>query len=269
MDLQALEHSTARWRAGEIGDAAYAGLYFLHWQAGSFGPRFASRRRRADPRPDPLAWFADTAALDAQDAANYLQAYFERYQFFGVVNNVPLALAAWLKGEWPLALCGHIPSPAEVLAMQVAGTRPVTVLSAWPRMLAPVLTKANAFAFMVHDLEHAWKFYHDPAMHRQQREFFRVLLAFLDAGRFDGYLADPVFAAKFDYVSSDMNTHSFHAALYLRAILLEFHLRREGLRFQYELSARAQDEVSDLLAELLGADCVAEMERRMIGEGGS
>lgn len=263
IDMQTLALTTARWRAGGISDAAYAGLYFLHWQAARHGPRFASRRRRADPRPDPIAWLEETADLEAHAVNAYLLRYFQRYQFFGVIDNVPAALAAWLKGEWPLTLCGHIPGPAEVLRMQTAGTRPVTVISAWPRLLAPVLGKPDAFAFMVHDLEHAFKFFHDPAMHREQREFFRALLAFLEAGRFDGYLADPVFAEKFAYASSDMNTHPFHAALYLRAILLELHLRREGLRRQWDLSAKAQDEVLILLRDLLGQGQVDAMERRI------
>ncbi len=262
--MENLKVSTARWQAGAIDDPSYAALYFLHWQAASHGKRFASRRHRADPRPDPDAWFWETIGLDASAVRDYLLGYFGRYQFLGIIGNVPVALAAWLNGEWPLTLCGHIPGPAEVLGMQVAGTRPVTVLSAWPRMLAPVLGKPNAFAFMVHDLEHAWKFFHDPGMHRQQREFFRALRKSFEAGRFDAYLRDPVFSAKFDYLSSDMNTHTMHASQFLRAILVEFHLRREGLQNPGRLSPAAREEVSALLAALLGADWLAEVERRMI-----
>ncbi len=259
-----LKHSVARWRAGEISDAAYAALYFLHWQVASHGKRFASRRDRNVPRPDPDAWFEETAAIDAQATDRYLLRYFGRYQFLGIIGNVPAALGAWLRREWPLTLCEHIPSPDDVLRMQVAGTRPVTLLSGWPRMQAPVLSKPNAFAFMVHDLEHAWKFYHDPEMHREQREFFRLLCESSDAGRFDAYLPDSVFKAKFDYLSSDMNTHTMHASQFLRAILVEFHLRQEGLRDPGSLSLAAREAVSVLLADLLGADWQAEVERRMI-----
>jgi hypothetical protein len=263
MELRALEQSTARWRAGVIGDAAYAGLYFLHWQAATHGRRFASRRSRTDPKPDASAWFQETRELKAKPLADYLSNYFRRYQFFGVISNVPHALAAWLQGDWPLTFCAYIPSPAEVLAMQVAGTRPVTVLSAWPRLLEPVLSKPNAFAFMVHDLEHAFKFFHDPAMHSQQRDFFQRLSTCIDEGQFDDYLNDPVFADKFDYLRSDMNTHAFHAGLYLRAILLEFHLRQAGERHPWELPPPVQNEVTALLVGLLGAECLDEMEKRM------
>ena len=264
MDLEDLPCTTGRWRAGEITDASYAALYFLHWQAATHGKRFASRRNRADPRPDPAAWFAETAFLGRVETQVYLQRFFERYQFFGVIGNVPVAMAAWLRDTWHLALCEHIPSPMEVLTMQVQGIRPVTVLSSWPRLLAPVLSKPNAFAFMVHDLEHAWKFNHCPHMHRQQREFFRLLSEFLRRGRFDAYLVDPAFVAKFEYLSSDMNTHVMHASQFLRAILMEFHLREEGALRADELSAYARDDVSALLASLFGEEWSAEVERRMV-----
>lgn len=264
MDLEKLNASTARWRAGEMADASYASLYFLHWQSALHGKRFASRRNRTDLRPDPGAWFDETSVLGAEELGAYLLNYFERYQFLGVIGNVPLALAAWLREEWPITLCEHIPSPVEVLKMQVEGNRPVTVLTAWPRMQAPVLNKPNAFAFMVHDLEHAWKFYHCPSMHRQQREFFRLLSITLENGHFDDYLRDPAFVAKFDYLSSDMNTHVMHASQFLRAIMMEFHLRKEGVQRPDELSRPARQGVSALLASLLGEEWLKEVERRML-----
>jgi hypothetical protein len=264
LDAVQLGHSYARWQASEISDASYAALYFLHWQSASHGKRFASRRHRSAPRPDATAWFAETAPLNWQQIKEYLLNYFEQYQFLGIIGNVPLALTAWLKGEWPLTLCGYIPSPSEVLAMQVQGTRPVTVISSWPRMMAPVLSKPNAFAFMVHDLEHAWKFFHDPTMHRQQRQFFYLLSECLEAGCFDQYLLDPIFLTKFDYLSSDMNTHVMHASQFLRAIVVEYYLRQENIQTPAELSATARQNIRTLMSDLLGAEWLLEVEKRMV-----
>ena len=264
MELTHLSHTIARWRTGEVDDPSYTALYFLHWQAASHGKRFASRRYKHDPRPNPSAWYEETAALARRQVRDYLLDYFERYQFFGIIGNVPTALAAWLRGDWPLTLCEHIPTSAEVLKMQVEGTRPVTVLSSWPRMLKPVLSKPNAFAFLIHDLEHAWKFFHNPDMHRQQKEFFCCLLEARANGQFDTYLNDAVFSTKFDYLISDMNTHTMHASQFLRAILVEFHLRREVVHHPNDLSQMAKDEVSNRMIALLGMDWVAEVEKRMI-----
>lgn len=264
MGMENLKFTTMRWRSGEMDDASYATLYLLHWQSSLHGKRFASRRRRTDPPPDPAAWLAESSVISGAGLNGYLLAYLERYQFFGIIGNVPVALACWLRKEWPLAFCERIPSPLEVLRMQVEGIRPVTVLSAWPRLLEPVLTKPNGFAFMLHDLEHAWKFYHCPKMHLEQRGFFHTLLCALERGCFDGYLLDPVFAIKFDYLSSDMNTHIMHASQFLRAILMEFHLRKENVKNPEALSREAREEVSALLVGLLGADWVGEVERRMV-----
>jgi hypothetical protein len=264
LDLTHLVQSIARWQAGEVDEPSYAGLYFLHWQVASHGKRFASRRNKADPRPDPSLWFEEISALDKQGVRHYLRGVFERYQFFGVIGNVPAALVAWLKLEWPLTLCGRIPGARDVLSMQAAGTRPVTVLSSWPRMLQPVLDKPNAFAFMIHDLEHAWKFFHEPGMHRQQREFFKLLLAALSAGLFEPYFHDPVFSAKFDYLSSDMNTHTLHAAQFLRAMLVEFHLRGENVHHPDHLTRAARNEVAAVMASLFGVNRSEDVLRRMV-----
>jgi hypothetical protein len=247
-----------------MGAAAYAGLYFLHWQAATHGKRFASRRCKQSPRPTPGGWLETAQALQGDELRLWLAEYFSRYQFFGVIAHVPEALAAWLRGDWPLRLCEHIPSSREVLAMQAEGRRPVTVLSAWPRMAQPVLGKPNAFAFMVHDLEHAWKFYHDAQMHGQQKAFFALMQGALESDSFAEYLLDPVFAQKLDYLISDMNTHTMHASQFLRAILLERHMRLEGARDHQSLSAQARDCVRARLQELFGMAWAQAVEARMM-----
>jgi hypothetical protein len=247
-----------------MSDAAYAALYFLHWQAATHGKRFASRRCKQSPRPTPAGWLETAQALQGDGLRQWLAEYFSRYQFFGVIANVPEALAAWLRGDWPLRLCEYIPSSRAVLAMQAEGARPVTVLSAWPRMTQPVLGKPNAFAFMVHDLEHAWKFYQDGEMHSQQKALFALLQSALEKGSFAGYLPDPVFAQKFDYLISDMNTHAMHASQFLRAILLEWFMRLEGAPDHQSLSEQARACVLALLRELFGAAWAQEVEARMM-----
>jgi hypothetical protein len=106
--------------------------------------------------------------------------------------------------------------------------RPVTVITAYPRLLNPVLNKPDAYAFFLHDLEHAYKFFHSRGLYHGQCAFFAALLRALDSGVFASYFEDPLFVGKFHYLMSDMNTHPQHSRQYLRAILIEAHLRREG-----------------------------------------
>ena len=90
-----------------------------------------------------------------------------------------------------------------------------------------VLNKSDAFAFFRHDLEHAYKFYHSPALYTGQCAFFARLETAFDRGVFAPYFDDAEFVTRFHYLMSDMNTHPEHSRQYLRAILIEFYRRRE------------------------------------------
>jgi hypothetical protein len=240
----------ARHRAGELAPATYAAGYFLLWQIARHGERFASRTSKHDPRPEAAGW-AEAFGQDSDAALRArLVETFGRYHFLGVIPNVPAALRAWLREEWPLTLTERIPSPAEVLALQAAGTRPVTVVAGYPRCLGPVLGKADGFAFLVHDLEHAHRFFHDPRLHAGQRRLFERLAVAVGRGLFEPYRGDPAFAAKFDYLISDMNTHVVHSLRYLAAILVECLLRREGRVPRDPLSPAGEEELAGLLRGL-------------------
>lgn len=243
-----------RYRDGEIDGATYASLYFIHGQMAGHGRRFASRRFRNDPRPDYEVWLAEIERENGEALRARLLHYLERYHFLGVIPNVPAALCEWLRGAWALSLCDYIPDPEEVLRLQAAGRRPVTVLSEYPRLLRPVLKKPNAWAFMVHDLEHAYKYFHDPLLYAGQKEFFGRLQKALVRGEFNRHLRDPVFSEKFAYLISDMNTHVMHGLQYLRAILIEYYLCAEDKRPRDRLSAPASAAIADLLSSLSAQD---------------
>lgn len=245
--LAQLPFSTQRWRFGELSDAAYAGLYFLHWQLELHGSRCAARKAKQSPRPDPHQWLAVLQDASARQVGQLLCQWLGNYQFLGVIPNVTEALCAWLRREWDLQLYERIPSPLEVLSMQTEGRRPITVLSEFPRLRQPVLSKPNAYAFMIHDLEHAWKFHHDPQLHQSQIAFFAALHAAIERGLFASRLNDRVFAEKFDYLMSDMNTHPAHSRQYLKAILIERQLKAEGKTPHDQLSPDGFSEIVALL----------------------
>jgi hypothetical protein len=226
--LEKIPRLASRWRDSEIDAPVFAGLYFLAWQLAIHGRRFAARRDRADRRPDAVACAAILEMTSAPELRACLLDCFERYQFRGISAGVPVVLAQWLRGVWPLVLREDIPSPLEILRLQAAGTRAVTALTACERLRAPVLHKPDAFAFFVHDLEHAYKFFFSPELHAGQRAFFTRLAAACDQGVFAPYLDDADFVERLHYLMSDMNTHPEHSRQYLHAILVEAHLRREG-----------------------------------------
>jgi hypothetical protein len=253
-DFTGISQLAARYRAGDLAPAEYAARYVLHFQAARHGRHAAQRSARTDARFD-VAWLAQIDRLPRTARAARLIELFERYRLRAVRLRVNAALVAWLRGEWALQLCERVPGTREVLRMQTRGTRPVTVIADFPRLLQPIEHKADAFAFVCHDLEHAWQFFHDPAGHAAQCRLAQSLERALDEGVFEPYLADPLFAEKFDYLAADMNTHVAHSLQYLRAILLEFHLRAQGKGAKEPLSAESHAAVSDCLARLGSQEC--------------
>jgi hypothetical protein len=212
------------------------------------------------------AWLS---ALETPDAAVLhvrLLDYLERYQFRGVIPNVPVALSEWLRGNWRMELRADIPRPLDVLRAQARGARPVTVITAYPRLLDPVLNKPNAYAFFLHDIEHAYKFFHSPALHVGQCAFFAALASALDRGVYAPYLGDPVFVGKFHYLMSDMNTHPQHSRQYLRAVLIEAYLRREGKALSAPLGAVGERMIDDAMRAVeSGRMAAAECEQVLGG----
>jgi hypothetical protein len=255
-----LAHQCARWHEGKISGAAYAASYFLLWQMDRHGARFASRRHRCSHRPDERLWREHLLSAHGKALDESLIDWLGDARFFRIIPSVPIALRSWVLEDWPLILLTRIPSPLEVLGMQIQGTRPVTVISEFPRAVQPVLGKANGFEFLIHDLEHAWKFFHDPTEHQAQRHFFRLLQRAHEAGHFTAYLHDAIFAEKFDYLISDMNTHPVHGLRYFHAVLVECLLRREGKSLREPLSPGAKQEIIQLIRQLARAWALEERE---------
>lgn len=248
--LERISVAVSRWRDRSLSDPAVAALYFIYWQMHQHGYRFAARQRKGDVRPDWISWLELIENLNDQSLDHVLIDWFGHYQFKGVSQTIPLTFMAWLRQEWDLVLMERIPSPGEVLSLQVDGKRPVSLMTDLSRMTKPVLTKANGLAFLIHDLEHAYKFFADPTLHMGQRQLFTKLSALLRSGQLCPLLADMDFAHKFDYLISDMNSHHMHGTQYFRAILVETYLRREGKARDEVLSHDAWTDIERLVAEI-------------------
>ncbi len=245
--LTQLPNLAALWRVKEFDAAMFAAMYFFLWQIARHGPQFAARKHKIGPRPNVQEWLAVLETEKGEILRTRLLEGFERYQFRGVIANIPSAMAQWLRGAWPLSVCEEIPSPRDVLRCQARGTRMVTVLTDYPRLHEPVLNKPDAFAFFLHDLEHAYKFFYSPPLYAGQCIFFAGLNAALDRGVFVPYFDDAEFVNKFHYLISDMNTHPHHSQQYLRAILIEFYLRREQRVLTEPLTAAAERAIVEVM----------------------
>ncbi|GAB4021518.1 MAG: hypothetical protein Fur0010_24550 [Bdellovibrio sp.] len=196
---------------------------FMALQMHQFQKQFSSRATRFDPKPK---WPLDRQKLLSETLnSDLLLAWLKQRHFLFVIANAQTAMTNVLTKQWKAKILFHIPTPIEVLRYQSEGLRVVTVLWKKDRVLLPVLEKKNALDFILHDLEHLYKFEFDPALKKQQIVFAKFIQQALEKGLFDHFLSDPEFQKKFDYLASDMNTHPVHGLKFMKAMYLEYFLR--------------------------------------------
>lgn len=224
---QCLCEVQSRWRAGELNDACFAGLSFFFWRLHERGARFAARTRKNVPKPDVSHWLERAAADRDEILRQCLVNWFENYHFVGTRQCVGQALVGWLRDGWSLVACDRVPLARQVLRLLCRGVRPVTIVCDPALMNTPIAGKANPHAFLLHDLEHGYRLFHDPMQHRLQVGMARVLEAAIRQDIFSEYVDGGVFDRAFDYLIGDMNTHPMHSLGYLRAIVLERLLTEE------------------------------------------
>lgn len=145
----------------------------------------------------------------------------DAYMLKGVRQDSQLGLWGLCSARYSLQVRYDIPSPRQMLDAQCAGRRFVTYLRGEEDETRQIGRFRGAYEFLMHDLEHAHKFFGGDF--RGQVGFFVRLREALPL--FEGWLADPLFAKDFDYLISDMNSHPVHLFKYLKAIVLTADLR--------------------------------------------
>jgi len=166
----------------------------------------------------------DQRLVDRMAGVETIQQMLERYLLKGVRLDSHLGLVGLVSGEYRLHLRHDIPTPREMLDGQCQGLRYVTYLNRREDLDKPVGRFAGAFEFLLHDLEHAHKFFGDTGRFRGQRVFFNLLRDVLPL--FKEWQDDDSFTKDMDYLISDMNSHTVHLFKYLKAIVLTASLRR-------------------------------------------
>lgn len=199
-------------------------LLHLHarhdWQWLS-GPR---RRGLGDREPGDFGIPLTVKQRERLRGVDSVADLWARFFFRGVVLDSHEGLVGWLEGRYPLIPRLDIPTPDEMLAIQCEGQRYVTLLLEPEAQFKRYGRHADACDFLLHDFEHAHKFF--GGEFRGQTRFFRALRA----SSFALWSADPEFVTALDYLKSDMNSHPVHLMKYLKAIVLAAEMRRTGLR---------------------------------------
>lgn len=133
---------------------------------------------------------------------------------------VQASLEHWLRDKVDLQLYFDVPGVSEVLRQQSEGRRCVSLLVAEHEILNFTEDGRDFLSFLIHDLIHAEHFFADPIEFRRQVAFSRWMSQLIDQNflhelqKNHGHLT-----RDFEYLVSDMNTHSVHLLKTFKALL--------------------------------------------------
>jgi hypothetical protein len=170
--------------------------------------------------------------------------YYEELIFWSsfVLRGLPQKLNQvmlwWLWGFCSIELIYHEPSAKELLVKQSMGSRYVTLFTedSLPENLEQRHGKDN-FYFVIHDLIHAYEFFHNPMQKYLQQIFYQVVLP-----EYDVILSGLTINGQeqFHYLVSDMNTHSAHQWEYLFSLVERCSVNPSTLNFLRGVVRRIQ-----------------------------
>lgn len=136
---------------------------------------------------------------------------FEFYNLKGIPLAVNRTMSNWAHGLWKIALLTYIPSPRELLSMQVKNTRCITLTVKPNEIDKLVFSSRDPLSFVLHDLHHADHFFNQDESLKGQLGFYSLVEKIYDRPQLKKALKeDQQFKIEFDYVVSDMNAYVIH-----------------------------------------------------------
>lgn len=243
----------ADWRAQKLSSPELVSLIVLTYLHHRKGDQFLS-----SPFKPPLnqTHVASPALKDLAITSTWSEKIWRRlsphttlyqlisqFAFYGMPVSINRALTRWYEGSYPLQLWMDIPTPEQLLKIQTEGVRGVTVFEDEKFLSMMINPLRDPFEFILHDLEHADRFFLEPQNHRGQLGFFKTLYQFVNHPQLQKmYKEDSVFQHEFDYLMADMNSYSVHMLQYMKAISLGYYLRQEGKTLKDILSDEGQQQ---------------------------
>lgn len=136
---------------------------------------------------------------------------FAHFNLKGIPLAVNRTILNWANGNWNIELLTHIPSPRELLRMQVKNTRCITLTVNHDEIDQLVLSSRDPLSFVLHDLHHADHFFNQDESLKGQLGFYFLVNQIYDKPQLKKSLKeDSQFKSEFEYVVSDMNAYVIH-----------------------------------------------------------
>jgi hypothetical protein len=143
------------------------------------------------------------------------------YNLKGIPLAVNRTMINWGLGLWKIELLTHIPSPRELLRLQVQNTRCVTLTTNHDDIHKLVLSARDPLSFVLHDLQHADHFFNQNESLKGQLGFYSLMEQVYDRPQLKQTLKEnKKFKIEFEYVVSDMNAYVIHLFKCLKSAII-------------------------------------------------
>lgn len=136
---------------------------------------------------------------------------FTLFNLKAVPESINKTMIRWLQAIWSIEMLEYIPSPRELLRLQVKNTRCITVITDPEDIASLVLESRDPLSFVLHDLMHADQFFSQIESQKGQLGFYHLINSVYDQPELRNLLKmDKHFKKEFEYVTSDMNAYVIH-----------------------------------------------------------
>jgi hypothetical protein len=136
---------------------------------------------------------------------------FSFYNLKAIPESINRTMIHWYQDSWSIEMLEHIPTPRELLRLQVKNTRCITVITDPNEIDSFVLATRDPLSFVLHDLMHADQFFSQIESQKGQLGFYHLINSIYDQPELRNLLKnDANFKKEFEYVASDMNAYVIH-----------------------------------------------------------
>lgn len=136
---------------------------------------------------------------------------FEYFNLRGIPKSIHRAMINWYKGIWDIKMLFTIPTPKELLFMQVENSRVLTLVIDEKKLTSHILGRRDPLSFALHDLMHADQFFNNPNSQKGQLGFYKWVANQYNSPILQEKISNnKKFKDEFDYVVSDMNAYVIH-----------------------------------------------------------
>lgn len=157
---------------------------------------------------------------------------FEFYNLKAVPDSINRTMINWYNGVWKIEMLEYIPTPRELLRLQVKNTRCMTLITDPKQIDLMVLNKRDPLSFMLHDLMHADQFFSQDESLKGQLGFYKLINDIYDQPALKYCLVqDANFRKEFEYVASDMNAYVIHLFKCLKSAIYRINATESHAEF--------------------------------------